>query len=351
MKNRILILCLTISLSLFISTMSVNALLLRNQSSDTTEKDYIPGYVIKVNDDETYVIDIGADDSVKLYDELIVYTEDEIIIHPLTGEEQMIRGKQVAKGLVKDVYADFSVITLNEIKNHIPINPAFFVKIIKNETKQSFFKRNRRSGFKFKRKPVTTLSTSFSSGMFGKTTLINEEILVGYRFPSSSIFCFELQLAQSLFVMDVWDFGIENDYLVYGFANAVFHIDFWKENGGLGIVMGAGFSRSGFSGNAGFIIGNMNSTGLHINFYGIWNRAIMTDMALSIYVNRYINFDAKIKYSYWFNTSGMSHGLLFDGGLSVKIQKSCYLKFFGGMTSTMDENFGGYAGTGIKFVL
>ena len=328
----------------------------------TPDDELMMGYIIEVNEDNTYIIDLGDSHNIKLDDEFVIYAHDKIVEHPIHGNEYRVPGREMGKGIVKDVYEKFSVITMDptSIKSKKPIEPGFSVKLIKSDVDdfRNKFRKIKRRKANLK-KSITTVQSSFSTGYFGGVSVLNEDFYVGYKFPTRlNIFRFEIQVSQFLYLLDIYDPLLTIQPVVHAFTNIVFHFEIWQhkdDNGGIGVAFGGGFTQTGFAGNAGFIIGNMNKTGLSVYFYGLLNRSISTEINLSIFLfskkHFGLNLDSRLFYSYWFDKNDrIEHGIKFHIGPSFRIGEYVYLNAFGGITNTMSQDFGGIGGMGIKLV-
>lgn len=348
----------TIMAAFFLIFLLVNA---HSLNSDNTKSNMITGYIIESNEDNTYVIDLGRINKITLDDEFIIYAHDKIISHPIHGNEIRIPGQEVAKGIVKDIYDDFSIITLDQtsLKTKKDIEPGFSVKLIKLDTSDLSFKFKRNRLKKDLKKSVTTVETSFATGFFGDVSVLYQDLFVSYRFPTRlNIFRFELQAAELLSITDIYDKTYEMQPIVHAYANLVFYFDIWQHkgnNGGIGFAAGGGFTQTGFAGNAGLIIGNMNKTGLSVYFYGLWDKTLTTEMTLNIFLfeknNFGLNLNSKMNYTYWLDNNGrIEQGLKIQVGPCFQIGKSVYLNTFGGITNTISQEFGGIGGIGLKLV-
>jgi len=333
-----------------------------NGETKSEVQDLLKGYVIEVNEDNTLIIDLGKNEKIKIDDEFIVYSHDKIVKHPITGEEIRVSGMEIANAIVKDIYDNFSILSVDpvSIKQKVAFEPGFSVKYVNttnDNLKTRLKKRMRKESLK---SAQTTVYSSFSSGLIGNNTpVIYENFLVGYKFPTRlDYFRFELQISQFLSLLNVYTMQKEIVPQIHVYANTVFHFEIWQhkaDNGGIGLIAGCGFTQTGVAGNAGIIIGNMNKTGLAVNIYGLWNSSLIVDMLLNIQLvdnNKFgMGITSEMMYTYSFEKNPeFVHGINFTFGPSFKIKEHVYINAFGGVTNTASDDFGGIGGVGLKLV-
>ncbi|MCK4777592.1 MAG: hypothetical protein KAS39_04385 [Actinomycetia bacterium] len=242
-----------------------------NDSADSELSEKKEGYIIKIESRESCLIDIGGDADALLNTHVTIYMDDEIIEHPVTGEKITVRGKRIGDGFIKEVTKDFSVIEITLINRAVVLKNGNRVVLADDVSEErGFFGKKKKKGLKvYKHKQETRITSEFFTGYFGNTSILKEEIYIGYKFPSNSIFSVEIQLSQHLYILDIYNSSVPNEYTVFAYGNSILSFNFWDKNGGLGIGGGIGFTRSGFTGNVSVLIGNMYRTGMKISFFGL----------------------------------------------------------------------------------